>query len=814
MAGGATCRLGVPRVASDQVRIRAPQAGGTGNAFFHSAARTPRRAERPMSEPSETCRLAISVQGIVQGVGFRPFVFNLARTARLTGWVVNQSDAVRIEVQGPRRAVDAFLEDLRRRCPPAAQIEQLVAREIPPEEVQGDQPASFVIRPSAAGDAARRPTVPADLATCRECRAEIATPSERRYRYPFTNCTNCGPRWSIITGLPYDRARTSMDGFTMCEACRREYDDPVDRRFHAQPIACPACGPELRLLSAAGGHLASGPAALDQAVQAVRAGRILALKGVGGFQLIVDATQGAAVAELRRRKRRPDKPLAVMLPSVDAARAYCQVSTAEQHALLSPQAPILLLQRHGQYAGPLPIADAVAPGNPQLGVMLPYTPLHHLLMDDVARPIVCTSGNRSEEPMVTRTADAVGRLGDIADLILTHNRPIVRPVDDSVVRENAGELQLLRRARGFSPLPISLDRAVPRILAVGGHLKNSVALSIGRDVILSPHIGDLDNTLSMAVHRRAVQDLVEFFGVTPELVACDLHPDYGSTRHAELLADRWQVPLVRVQHHHAHVLSAVAEWQLTGRVLGLSWDGTGYGPDATAWGGEAIVVDGPHWTRLAHLRWFPLPGGDRVAREPRRAALGLLHEMHAAECPEVARWFSDAERRALLAALERGHAFPRTSSMGRLFDGVAALAGWKGRVSYEGEAAMQLEFAVDPAEAGAYNLPMSDTGPAVVDWRPLVEAVLADLRAGRPRSAVAGRFHNGLADLALQLARRAGCGAVVLTGGCFQNRCLTERVRAKLSAAGFAVYAQRRVPPGDGGIALGQVLGAALETGV
>jgi hydrogenase maturation protein HypF len=765
-----------------------------------------------MTDALTTRRLAITVQGVVQGVGFRPFVYNLARAARLAGWVVNESDAVRMEIEGPSGAVEGFVADLRGRCPPAAQIEQLVVRELPPVADGGGAHASFVIRTSQGG-ASRRPTVPSDLATCDACRAEIATPSERRYLYPFTNCTNCGPRWSIITGLPYDRAQTSMDVFPMCPACRREYEDPADRRFHAQPIACPQCGPQLRLLSAAGDEQACGAAALTDAVQAVLAGRILALKGIGGFQLVVDATQEEAVARLRRRKQRPDKPFAVMMTGLDRARDYCRVSAAEQHALLSSQAPIMLLERRTDPAGLPPIAAAVAPGNPQLGVMLPYTPLHHLLMEQVGRPIVCTSGNRAEEPMATTTADALQRLGDIADQLLTHNREIVRPVDDSVAREEAGQLQVLRRARGFAPLPVSLDRSLPRILAVGGHLKNTIALSVDRDVILSPHIGDLDNTLSMAVFRRAVRDLVEFFQAVPEVIACDLHPDYGSTRHAEQLAAQWEVPLVRVQHHYAHVLSAMAEWRLAGPVLGLSWDGTGYGTDGTAWGGEALVVDGACWTRLAHLRTFPLPGGDRVAREPRRAALGILHEMQAADCPEAARWFTDGEWIALRGALERGHAFPRTSSMGRLFDAVAALAGLKDRVSFEGQAAMQLEFAVDPDEAAGYELPICDTMPAVVDWRPLITGVLEDLRAGCACSTVAARFHNALAQLAVRLARRADCAHVVLTGGCFQNRWLTQQTRARLSESGFAVYTQRRVPAGDGGLALGQVLGAALQVG-
>ncbi|MHB8865648.1 MAG: carbamoyltransferase HypF [Pirellulaceae bacterium] len=765
-----------------------------------------------MSDASSVRRLAISVQGIVQGVGFRPFVYNLAQGSGLGGWVANESDAVRIEIQGPAAAVSAFVESLRAACPPAAQVEQVDVVEMPLVADGPTTPAAFVIRPSGTS-ASPRPTIPADLATCSACRAEIAEPTERRFRYPFTNCTNCGPRWSILTGLPYDRSRTSMDVFEMCEACQAQYAHPEDRRFHAQPIACPTCGPQLRLLHSSGRELQRGDLALAEAVGAILAGQVLALKGIGGFQLIVDATNEQAVQNLRQRKRRPAKPLAVMMSDLDAVECHCHVSATERSALLSPAAPIVLLDRRSDDFEPQ-IASSVAPGNPLLGVMLPYTPLHHLLTDAVRRPLVCTSGNRAEEPMAIGTQDALQRLGDIADLLLTHNRQIVRPVDDSVAREEDGHLQVLRRARGFAPLPISLDRAVPTILAVGGHLKNTVALSLGRDVILSPHIGDLDNTLSTEAHRRAIRDLVGFFQTTPDIVACDLHPDYGSTRQAERLAQEWSVPLIRVQHHVAHVLSAIAERQLAGPVLGLSWDGTGYGLDATVWGGEAIVVDGPLWTRVGHLRTFPLLGGERVAREPRRAALGMLHEMQSERCLELGRrWFSEQELALLESALERGHVFPRSSSMGRLFDSVAVLCRLPDRVSFEGEAAMRLEFVADPQEMASYPLPWTDTAPAIADWQPLLEAVLHDLAGGCSPGTIAGRFHNTLADLALGLASRIGCGKIVLTGGCFQNRLLTRRVRMRLLAAGFEVYTQRRVPPGDGGIALGQILGAALQVG-
>jgi hydrogenase maturation protein HypF len=803
-------------------------------------------------------RLRITVRGIVQGVGFRPFVYNAASAESLSGWVLNEPDAVRIEVQGEPSALERFLDTLRHRHPPQARIEGLDVCEILADAADSEL-AGFQIRTST-GDTRPRPTIPADLATCAECLQEIRDPRQRRYRYPFTNCTNCGPRWSIIEQLPYDRPRTSMHRFQMCEACRTEYEDPADRRFHAQPIACPACGPELQLLACDRRVLASRDEALCQAAEAVLAGQILALKGLGGFQLVADATNEPSVQRLRLRKRRPDKPFAVMMASLAEVRQRCEVSSEEAAVLQSPSAPILLLrQRTDPEADD--VAPSVAPGNPYLGVMLPYTPLHHLLLGQVGRPIICTSGNLSEEPMAITTEDALERLGAIADLLLTHNRPIVRPVDDSVGRVGPEGLQITRRARGYAPLPIRLHRSQPAdrekpstILAVGGHLKNTVALSLGSSVVMTPHIGDLDSVLSVEVHRQAIEDLVSFFGVTPETIVCDLHPDYASTQVAEHLAARWNVPLLRVQHHHAHVAACVAERGIEGPVLGLSWDGTGFGPDRTVWGGEVLLCDGDAFRRVAHLRTFSLPGGDRAAREPRRSALGLLFEIMGDAAAEIARaWFTPAEMTTLLAALKRPGLFPRTSSMGRLFDGVAALCGLPDRVTFEGQAAMALEFAADSDVGDAYPLPLSDYEPAIADWEPLVRSVLADRASGIPVGQIAAKFHNALADLAVAAAQRfasahllppapdsspkrqrggtppadsdhllplatdrnpkrqraaeppAACRRVVLTGGCFQNALLTGRVRARLLATGLEVYTHQEVPPGDGGIALGQV---------
>jgi len=768
--------------------------------------------EHPAIPLSDIRRLAITVRGVVQGVGFRPFVYNAARLESLSGWVSNEADAVRIEVEGRAEAVERFLQTLNQRHPPQARIVVLDVREMAAELPAANKYASFQIRAST-GDSTPKPTIPADLATCCDCLKEIRDSSERRYAYPFTNCTNCGPRWSIIERLPYDRPRTSMHGFAMCDDCRTEYEDPADRRFHAQPIACPVCGPRLELLTCEGRLVAEQERALAESVRAVLVGRILALKGLGGFQLVVDATDQAAVERLRQRKQRPDKPLAVMLPSLDETRRRCTVSTAEADVLQSSAAPILLLRRRTDADATGDVASSVAPGNPYLGTMLPYTPLHHLLMDGIARPIVCTSGNLSEEPMAISTDDAVSRLGRIADLILTSDRPIVRPVDDSVDRIGPDGLQVLRRARGYAPLPINVGCDLPTVLAVGGHLKNTIALSLGSEVVISPHIGDLDNALAVDVHRRAVDDMVTFFEVTPEAVACDLHPDYASTRHAEELAAKWDVPLVGVQHHHAHVASCVAEHRIDGPVLGLSWDGTGYGVDGTVWGGEILKCKDAEFSRVAHLRTFPLPGGDRAAREPRRSALGVLYEMMGDDAADIAsEWFRPEELRTLMAALNRPEIFPRASSMGRVFDAVAALCGLSERVSFEGQAAMALEFAADPNVREAYPLPLSATTPAVADWEPLIRGVLDDRSNDVDIARIAAKFHIALSEMALAAAVRAGCPQVLLTGGCFQNALLTDRVRKRLLDNDFRVYTHRDVPPGDGGIALGQLLIAAKLT--
>jgi hydrogenase maturation protein HypF len=607
--------------------------------------------------------------------------------------------------------------------------------------------------------------------------------------------------------LPYDRPNTTMAGFVMCAACRAEYDDPSNRRFHAQPIACPVCGPHLEWWDPVGVSRASREDALQAAVAAIRDGQIVAVKGLGGFHLMADARNDEAVRRLRARKHREEKPFALMYPTLELLREHCSVSNLEARLLSSPEAPIVLLRR-----GADALAPSVAPGNPYLGAMLPYTPLHHLLLSGLGFPVVATSGNRSDEPICTDEASVLARLEGIAEMFLVHDRPIARHVDDSIARVLRDRELLLRRARGYAPLPVLLRTAAPPILAVGAHLKNTVAMAAGGAAFLSQHIGDLETLEATQAFEHVIDSFERLYRVRPEIVACDVHPDYASTHFAQA---RSGAP-VRVQHHQAHVLACMAENDLTPPLLGVSWDGTGYGPDGTVWGGEFFRVTHAGFERFAHLLPFRLPGGEQAVREPRRSALGLLREclgqagLDREDLPPVAA-FPRPERAILGQMLLRGINSPLTSSAGRLFDGMAALLGLRQTAAFEGQAAMLLEWSADgAATAEAYPCPILPAGPPHrVDWRPMLRAALADLAAGLPVAVVAGKFHNSLAEAILAVAQLAGEDKVVLTGGCFQNRILTERAIDRLTAAGFAPYWHQRIPPNDGGIALGQILAAA-----
>lgn len=716
-------------------------------------------------------RIRVRITGAVQGVGFRPHVYRLAQRHGVAGYVLNSTAGVTVEAEAESGKVRAFVEDLRENPPPLAVVASFETQTLGEAGYRG-----FRVELSDTGGEPEA-FLPPDLALCAECRREIFDPRNRRYRYPFTTCTHCGPRYSIVESLPYDRPRTSMRDFPMCARCRAEYDDPSDRRFHAQTNCCPACGPHLQCRAPDGAVLSEKEEALGQAAEAVREGRILALKGIGGFHLICDARNREAILELRRRKRRPVKPFAVMLPE-------------HGHPLLhTPASPIVLIQDR------LGLPEETAPGNPLLGVMIPYSPLHALLMDALGFPIVATSGNLTDEPICFEEREALARLRGIADVFLVHNRRILRPVDDSIVREIDGGAVILRRARGYAPLPLEAPRALPEMLATGGHMKNTVAFSRGRRVFLSQHLGDLSTPSALDNHRRMTADFQRIYEVRPRAAACDLHPDYGSTATARDLG----VPVLAVQHHVAHLFSAVLEHRLAPPVFAASWDGTGAGPDGTVWGGEFLLWEGPAVRRTGHLRPFRLPGGEQAVREPRRALLGVAWEMGRAELARP--HFKDNEWQVLLRMLDCGFNAPWTTSAGRLFDAAAALLGLCGRTSFEGEAAMQVEFAA--RGAGAVQ-----PAPMEQDWAPLFER-LAD--AGAPVAERAALLHASLAEAILAAARRAGVETVVLTGGCFQNARLAEAAARRLREEGFRPLLHRQVPPNDGGLAAGQLLAAAWE---
>jgi hydrogenase maturation protein HypF len=751
----------------------------------------------------------IEVEGTVQGVGFRPWVYRLAVEEGLCGRVRNDPRGVTIEAFGAPEALEAFLRRLGDEAPPAALVRGVRAEPIPPEPVDGFE----IVR--SEGEGARRVSIPPDLATCPECLRETADPADRRHLYPFTNCTHCGPRYTIARDVPYDRPATTMAGFAMCPACRREYEDPVDRRFHAQPIACPRCGPRVRLLDPSGEPRGDASGAVGHAARALAEGRIVAVKGLGGYHLACDATSAAAVRRLRERKKRDEKPFAVMVRSIDEARAVALVYPAEERLLASVERPIVLLrQRPGNG-----LAPDIAPGNPLVGLLLAYTPLHHLLLEAAGRPLVMTSGNLSEEPMAAKDAEALERLSGIADLFLAHDREIENRCDDSVARVIAGRPTVFRRSRGYVPRAVSLRRPVRRpILACGAHLKNTFCLASGDEAWLGPHIGDLDNLEATRAFEEQVERLQRFLGIRPEVVAHDLHPDYASTRYA--LA-RPEAGKVAVQHHHAHVASALAEHGLEGPVLGLAWDGTGYGTDGTAWGGELLLVRDGVFERLATLRPLRLPGSDEAIRQVWRIALAALDDAYDGAPPlDGLRLFEGVAARDLAVVRRmaaKGLRSPLAHGAGRYFDALGALGLARERSTYEGQVALEWNLAADEAETGSYPFDLAEAAGLVqADLRPLVRSAVADLLKAVSPGRVSARFHEALADAAAALVRRAarehGRLPVVLTGGCFQNARLVEGVLGRLRGD-FDVRLHGEVPPGDGGIALGQALVADAVAG-
>lgn len=764
----------------------------------------------PNSVPGPIDGRRIEVRGIVQGVGFRPWVYRLAGTHGLGGWVRNDARGVTIEAFGPAASLDAFVSELQASPPPAARIAAFDCRVI-----AGRPDSDFRIVASEPS-ADRRVSIPADLATCPDCLREIGDPADRRYRYPFTNCTNCGPRFTIAIDIPYDRPNTTMAPFRMCPACQAEYESPSDRRFHAQPNACPACGPRLWLAGPDGGDLASADPIADAAL-AIRRGAIVAVKGLGGFHLACDAASSAAVAELRARKRRDEKPFAVMTADLAGAGTIADLDADERQLLLSAERPIVLARRRASAA----LAPNVAPGNPLVGVMLPYAPLHHLLLAAAGRPLVMTSGNLSEEPLAYRNDEAITRLAGIADLFLLHNRDIDTRCDDSVARVIAGAPVVVRRSRGYVPRGIAARGSFSApVLACGALLKNTFCLGVDGTAYLGPHIGDLENLETFDAYEHAIGRMERFLGVRPAVIAHDLHPDYLSTRYA---LDRPEPLKVAVQHHHAHVCAAMAEHEMNGPVIGVAYDGTGLGTDGQAWGGEILVADYTRFTRIATFRPIRLAGGDLAIRQVWRQALALVDDAFDGDAPlDRFALFDRVPPRdvaVVRAMLAQGVNTPAAHGVGRYFDAVGALALGKTESRFEGQVALEWNLAADPNEDGRYRFVVAGgPGPQELDLRPAIRMLTGELLAGVSPGVVSARFHNTLAAATVELIeiarRRFGDLPAVLTGGVFQNALLVERV---IREAGPAVRVLRHalVPPGDGGLALGQavIASAVVEAG-
>lgn len=779
-----------------------------------------------MHSISTETRIRIAVTGVVQGVGFRPFVYNLALQHKLSGWVRNNNGVVQIEIQGASAAVDAFIKQLKFQPPSLAQIAQIVTESI--HLIPGPE-RSFEILESTASLAIQQKFVPADSATCHECLSELFDSSNRRYRYPFINCTNCGPRFTIISSLPYDRPGTAMAPFKMCVSCQQEYDDPENRRFHAQPNACATCGPSLTFISATNGT-SRHDSALHSAIEQLRNGQIVAIKGLGGFHLVCDATNAAAVNELRQRKLRAKKPFALMMPNLDMVRKYCHCSAQEEDELVSNSRPIVLLKTLCRSNLP----DAVAPGLDCLGVMLPYTPLHHLLTTEFNGPLIATSGNLSEEPIAIDNAEARHRLAKIADSFLLHDRGIQSRYDDSVVTFVAENRIVLRRARGIAPLAIKLPfTANTQALACGAHLKNTFCLVQNDQAYVSQHIGNLENIETLEHFEGTLDTYRKLFGVTPDLIVHDCHPDYLSTVFAHELAAKETLARFEVQHHHAHIVSCMIEHGLTQPVIGVAFDGSGYGLDDTLWGGEFLLATLTGSQRLAHFKPVRLPGGSLGVREPWRMALSYIYDSSSQYVGASLGHFADT------VAAHHGHsAFelvkkqicnglnsPLTSSCGRLFDAMSALLGICHKAEYEGEAAIKLECVANKAAYDYYSAcptlyPFElagDQPPFVVDTKPILEAAYDEYLEGVRSECIAARFHHTIAQLILDICRRlrtiTGIQIVCLSGGVFQNAVLLKLSHQLLTADGFDVFFPRQLPANDGGLSLGQAIIALANAG-
>jgi len=745
--------------------------------------------------------LSIKIKGFVQGLGFRPFVYRLAKQYQQSGWVLNSSQGLAISLEGDEGKQQGFLIDLQDKLPPYADIQSL---SITSKTIQNFE--KFSIKSSVTeGD--KSAFVLPDISPCKECLTDLFNSESRFYRYPFTSCCYCGPRYSIIKQQPYDRIRTSMAPFLACDKCLAEYSTIDDRRFHSQTIACPACGPQLSLLDKDGNSIKQGDQALTRAIDYLKQGKVVAIKGVGGFQLLVDASHSEAVNQLRTAKQRAEKPFALMVKDLASAKQLCQITEVEKQTLTSHTRPIVLLKRLNNQL----IAEAVAPNNTLLGIMLPASPLHYLLAYDFKTALVVTSGNSKGEPLCITEQQALNSLSGIADFFLTHNREISRPLDDSISRVINNKATLLRRARGFTPMPITIDQALPDQIAVGGQMKNTLAVSQGNQLILSQHIGGLESLNSQRQFQQTLTDLQRFYSISAETVIHDLHPDYHST----IIAKQLTINKKAIQHHQAHILSCMAEHQLKIPVLGFAWDGTGLGFDNTIWGGECFVVNESGFYRYAHFKTFALVGGDKAASEPRRSALGMLYAIYADDLfndqqINVLSAFSAQELKLLQQSLNKKINTLDTSSVGRLFDGVSSLLGLCHINAFEGQAAILLEQAASVVNTeDSYPFKVLEGQSLIIDWQSMVIEILADLPQ-LSKNTIAAKFHNTLANIMLEIANQSQQQTIVLSGGCFQNAYLTECCIKKLETAGFTVYTHEKIPPNDGGLALGQLYSAVL----
>jgi len=772
-------------------------------------------------------RFHIIVKGVVQGVGFRPFIYQLAHSHKLTGWVLNSSKGVIIEVEGEKKDLEAFVEDIGTKAPPLAKIESIDVEFLPPMGY-----SSFIIKHSVE-EQEQFLLISPDICICHDCLRELFDPNDRRYRYPFINCTNCGPRFTIIEDIPYDRPKTTMKKFKMCPKCQAEYDDPANRRFHAQPNACPRCGPSLQLamsrespgrpygsseapVRAGVGSVIRCEDSITETIKLLKEGKIVAIKGLGGFHLACDAENDKAVETLRVRKRRPGKPLAIMLHDVKQIKKHCFVSEDGEKILKSPQRPIVLLLKKPETS----ISPLVAPNNNYLGVMLPYTPLHYILLKESGMALIMTSGNISEEPIAMENEEALRRLGHIADYFLMHNRDIYSRYDDSVVRVIDGELIMIRRARSFAPFPIRLPFKVKEILACGPELKNTFCLTHENYAFLSQHIGDMENLETFEHFETTLELYKRLFRINPKIVVYDLHPEYLSTKYALSLKG---VKLVGVQHHHAHIVSCMVENEVKDKVIGISFDGLGYGTDGTIWGGEILIADWKGFERVGHLRYVPMPGGAAAIEKPYRMAFGFLYSFFGENYRDLKidflKFLDETEVNIMKRQIDKKINSPLTSSCGRLFDAVSSLTRIKDEIDYEGQAAVELEMVADPSieESYPFEIQAKDEGRRtrgeyrlVIDTKPIIEGVVRDLENGVSVSIIAAKFHNTVMEFVLDICKRIrerkALNKVVLSGGVFQNVYLLTNLPRRLEREGFEVFIQKKVPANDGGISLGQVV--------